>query len=122
MDPAPPPTTSTSTTDGRRGPGGPGDPAGRADELLLRSITLDVDQQRRVDSIRAAYRAQTEQLRQQSGADRQAMRTQMRSLMEHLQTDVRAVLSADQQAVFDKNVADIRARMQQRGGQRGPAN
>lgn len=115
--------TSTVTPAGQpapsRAPGGAGGPGGggfgaRADEMLFKDITLSTDQRTRIDSIRASYRAQMEQLRQ-SGGDR----SQMRPLMEKQQADIRAVLTPDQQTVYDKNVADMRARMQQGGGRRG---
>ncbi|HEY2065876.1 MAG TPA: hypothetical protein VGG84_07925 [Gemmatimonadaceae bacterium] len=94
---------------GRRGPGG------RGDEMLLRGITLSSDQQQRVEAIRSRYRSQMEQMRQQSGGDRTAMRDQMRSTMEKQMSEIRAVLTDDQQRQFDQNVAEMRAR---RGGQR----
>lgn len=99
-----------------RGPGGRGGrDFGRAEQVLLRGITLSADQQRRVDSIRASYRTQMDQMRQQSGGDRDATRTQMRTMMERQQADIRAVLTPDQQTQFDQNVAEMRSRMQQGG-------
>ena len=119
-------TTSTPAPNPNmdRGPGGPGGPGGRGgpgarDAMLLRGITLSSDQQQRIDSIRAAYRTQMDQMRQ-SGGDRDAMRAQMRPMMEKQQADIRAVLTADQQTVFDQNVAEMRSRMQQGGRPGGP--
>jgi Spy/CpxP family protein refolding chaperone len=117
---------NSSVADGRdgRGRGGPGGPGGfgRADQALLRGITLNTDQQQRIDSIRTRYRAQTEQMRQQNGTgDRDAMRTQMRTAMEKQQAEIRAVLTPDQQTQFDQNVAEMRNRMQQGGGRPGGA-
>ena len=119
--PAPSAATTTGATadGGRRGPGGPGGP-GRRDEMLMRGITLSADQQQRIDSIRASYRTQMDQLRQQGGGDREAMRGQMRPLMERQPADIRAVLTPDQQTTFDQNVAEMRSRMQQGGGRGGP--
>ena len=122
--PAPASTTASTDVDDRRGPGGPGGRDGRGgpgvrDDMLFRGITLSADQRQRVDSIRSSYRTQMDQLRQQSGGDRQAMRGQMRPLMERQQADIRAVLTSDQQATFDQNVAEMRSRMQQRGGPGG---
>ena len=102
-----PGSASASTAgdgNGRRGPGG------RGDEMLLRGITLSSDQQQRVDAIRSRYRAQMEQMRQQSGGDRTAMRDQMRSTMEKQMAEIRAVLTDDQQRQFDQNVAEMRSR------------
>jgi Spy/CpxP family protein refolding chaperone len=95
---------------GRGGPGGPGG-FGRADQALLRNITLSADQQQRIDTIRTRYRTQMEQLRGQNSGDRDANRTQMRTIMEKQQAEIRDVLTADQQRVFDQNVADMRSRM-----------
>jgi periplasmic protein CpxP/Spy len=103
---------------GRGGPGGPGG-FGRADQALLRGITLSADQQQRIDSIRTRYRTQMEQMRQQQGGDRDAMRTQMRATMDKQQAEIRAVLTPDQQTQFDQNVAEMRNRMQQGGGRPG---
>jgi protein CpxP len=101
-------------------PGGPAG-AGRADQALLRGITLNADQQQRVDSIRTRYRAQMDQMRQQQGGDRDAARTQMRATMERQQAEIRAVLTPDQQTQFDQNVAEMRNRTQQGGGRPGGA-
>ena len=99
---------------GRRG--GPGGGMGRRmDEMLFSGITLTTDQRARIDSIRATYRAQNEGLDPRNNpADRDTMRQRMQAQM----TEIRAVLTTDQQAVFDRNVADMRSRM--RGGADGP--
>ena len=116
---APNSSVADAGRDGRgQGRGGPG--GFRADQALLRNITLSADQQQRVDTIRARYRTQMEQMRQQSGGDRDAMRGQMRTMMEKQQAELRDVLTPDQQRQFDLNVADMRARME-RGGRPGGA-
>lgn len=128
IEPGAPNASVAGGRDGRErgGPGGPGGPPGprgfgRAEQALLRGITLGTDQQQRVDSIRARYRAQAEQMRQEGGGgDRDAMRAQMRTQMEKQQAEIRAVLTPDQQAQFDQNVAEMRSRMQQ-GGRPGGA-
>ena len=108
------PSASTAPADGARdarGPGGRG--AGRGDQAMLRGITLSADQQQRIDSIRTSYRTQMEQLR--GSGDRDAMRAQMRPLMEKQQAEIRAVLTPDQQRQFDQNAAEMRSRMEQGG-------
>ncbi|NUS34736.1 MAG: hypothetical protein HOQ17_16950 [Gemmatimonadaceae bacterium] len=121
-----PGAANASVASGRdgRGPGGRGGVGGfgRADQALLRGITLSADQQQRVDSIRAGYRAQMDQMRQQeqNGGDRDAARSQMRTMMEKQLAEIRAVLTPDQQTQFDQNVAEMRSRMQQ-GGRPGGA-
>jgi Spy/CpxP family protein refolding chaperone len=117
-----PGSPNASAADGGRGGGrgGPGG-AGRADLALLRGITLSADQQQRIDTIRARHRTQMEQLRQQNGGDRDAARTQMRTLMEQQQAEIRAVLTPEQQAQFDQNAAEGRTRMERGGGRPGGA-
>lgn len=119
---APSASAADAGRDGRdgRGPGRGGPGGFRGDQALLRDITLSADQQQRVDSIRSRYRTQMEQMRQQSGGDRDAMRGQMRTMMEKQQAEIRDVLTPDQQRQFDQNVADMRARME-RGGRPGGA-
>ncbi len=115
----PSPAVSPDGQRADRGPGGPGGFRARADEMLLKDITLGADQRARIDSIRASYRAQMAQLRQQAGDDPQAARARMRPLMEKQEAEIRAALTPDQQIVFDKNVADMRARMREGGSRRG---
>jgi Spy/CpxP family protein refolding chaperone len=113
------PGAPNASVAGGRGPGGRGGPGGgaRGEQMLLRGITLSADQQQRIDTIRTRYRAQMEQMRQQSGGDR----TQMRATMEKQQAEIRGVLTTDQQVQFDQNVAEMRARAQQGGGRPGGA-
>ena len=88
-----PPNASVADTDTTvpRGPGGRGGPGGvgRGEQALLRGITLSADQQQRIDTIRARYRAQMQRMRQESTGDREAMRTQMRPMMEKQQAEIR---------------------------------
>ena len=108
------PTMSRGTdgtgVDGRGGRGG----GARGEEMLMRGITLSADQQTRIEAIRAKYRTQMEQARQSGTPDRSAMR----EMMQKQQDEVRAVLTPDQQAQFDKNVSDMRTQMQNGGGRR----
>lgn len=107
---------------GRRGPGGPG---GRRnmDQQLFRGITLSADQQKRIDDIRAKYRSQMEQERQQArNGGQRPDRAAMRQRMEQQNAEIRAVLTADQQTIYDQNLAQMRQQMQEqmqqrRGGQ-----
>jgi periplasmic protein CpxP/Spy len=100
---------------GRRG--GPGG-AGQREDMVMRGITLSTDQQQRIEAIRASYRTRMEEARQAAGTDRAAMRERMQPLMEKQQAEIRAVLTTEQQAQFDRNVAEMRERMQQGGGRR----
>jgi hypothetical protein len=48
------------------------------------------------------------------GPPDEATRTQMTDLRNKQSAEIRAILTADQQAVFDKNVAAVKARMDER--------
>jgi Spy/CpxP family protein refolding chaperone len=92
---------------GGRGRGGP------REDMMLRGITLTADQQSRVDSIRQKYRAQRQALDPRNNPDD---RQKMMDLMRQQSDEIRAVLTADQQKVYDQNVAEMRQRMQERRG------
>ena len=111
-------STSDAGRDGRSGPGGRGTGRGDQAQALFRGITMSADQQQRIDTIRTRYRTQMEQMR--NSGDRDAMRSQMRPLMEKQQAELRAVLTPDQQQQFDQNAAEVRTRME-RGGRPGGA-
>ena len=117
-----PSPTTASTGDGamqRGGPrGGPRD-GHRSDQMLFRGITLSDAQRQQVDSINAKYRTQMQTLRENAGDDRRQAFQQMRDLMERRNAEVRTVLTADQQKVFDQNVEEMRSRMRERMGDRG---
>lgn len=82
-------------------------------EMLFRGITLSAAQKQQVDSIRARHREEMRALRDSSGGDRQAMRGKMRDIMERHVAEVRAILTPDQQRVFDQNVAQMRQHMRE---------
>lgn len=85
--------------------------------MLFNGVTLTPQQQAQVDSISARYQAQMRAMRDemQNGGDRDAMRGKMREMMQKQTDEYRAVLTDDQKKIFDKNVEDMRARMQNRG-------
>ena len=96
---------------GNMGAGGRMDPAQmlqRTTDRLMTGITLSAAQtdSAKAVNVRTAAAAQTAM---SSGGD---MRTQMTEIRTNQRAALRAVLTADQQAVFDKNVADMdKARM-----------
>jgi Spy/CpxP family protein refolding chaperone len=78
--------------------------------MLMQGITLTPAQQTQVDSIRAYYRAQMPQMTPgtpPSDADRQ----KMMGLMQSSAKAMRGVLTPDQQAIFDKNLAAVQQQM-----------
>jgi Spy/CpxP family protein refolding chaperone len=91
--------------------GGPG----RREDMLLRGIELSSDQRQRIDSIRAQYRDQMHALWSDS-SDPEQSREKMHDLMEQQTSDIRSVLTPDQQKVFDQNLEQIRAHMRDRDG------
>lgn len=122
-----------------RGPGGPGRPGGAG--ILLRGITLTAAQKAFVDTLREHDRAAMEQSREQN----QALFEQMRAARESGDTAtanrlmreqrakmdaqrdkqaaaIRAILTSEQQAQFDKNLAEMKEREAQfpAGRGRGP--
>jgi len=83
-------------------------------EMLLKDITLDAAQKSKVDAIQAKFAKEMPTVAQGERPDEAAM-AKRRELMTKQQDEIRAVLTADQQKVYDKNVAEMRERMQRRG-------
>ena len=102
---------------GQRG-GGPG--GQNMGAMLFQGITLTADQQTKVDSITKKFQADRLAIRQDESLDMDARRAKGRELMTKQNDELKALLTDEQKKVFDKNVADMQARMQQRGGQRPP--
>ncbi len=123
-----------------RGPGGARDGMrGR----LLRDITLSDAQRTQIRTINDRYRTQQRQLREQARAQwqgrrpaagaarpdsatraafraqREAFRGRVRDLRQRQLAEVRAVLTPAQQASFDRNVAELRARGADRAARGG---
>lgn len=85
-------------------------------EMLFKDITLTDAQKTKSDSIMAHYR---EMMGPMGGGgmgsppDSAAMAKRRENMMKQ-QADLRSILDADQQKVFDKNLAEMRDRMGQR--------
>jgi Spy/CpxP family protein refolding chaperone len=92
---------------GRGGMGGQGGMMGRQNEMLFKDITLTAAQQAKVDSIQAKGREEMMAMMQSGGQDRSALREVMMQARAKQMADIRAVLTADQQTTFDKNVAEM---------------
>jgi hypothetical protein len=95
-------------------PGGQGQRGGgRMQAAALQGIILTEAQKGKIDSITAKTRAQMPAMTPgtpPSDADRQKMMTLTQTSLK----EVRGVLTADQQKIYDKNVAAMQERMQQR--------
>ena len=90
--------------------------------MLLQGITLSAEQQVKVDSINAKYMEKRRAMRDDQTMDRETMRAKGRELMEQQTGEVKAVLTAEQKVVFEKNVKEMEERRSQMppGGQRPP--
>jgi Spy/CpxP family protein refolding chaperone len=107
-------TTLSAQTPTTPPPGGQGQRgAGRMQAMALQGITLTAAQQAKVDSITAKTRAQMPAMTPGSPPS-EADRAKMRSLSMASVQEVRAVLTPEQQAIYDKNVAQMQQMMQQR--------
>ena len=88
--------------------GGPGGGQGRMNEMLFKDITLTEVQKATVDSIQAAgreaMRGQMQQM-QPGGMQDSSGRAKMAEMRAKQMADIRGLLAADQQVVFDKNLA-----------------
>ena len=93
-----------------QGPGGPGGGASRRMAALMDGITLTAPQQARVDSIVAGIRAQMPAFTPGQAPDSTAMQSR-RVLSARQDSLVRAVLTPEQQAIFDRNLQQIPQRM-----------
>ncbi|MGH7652191.1 MAG: Spy/CpxP family protein refolding chaperone [Gemmatimonadaceae bacterium] len=98
-----------------------GQGGGRQDRMggmLLKDITLSDAQKAQIKTIRDKYIPQQMELRKAAqavgGPPDEATRAKMMDLQTKQVAEIRAVLTADQQATLDKNLADIKARMEAR--------
>ena len=108
---APPAGTTAPQGGPQGGPGG-----GRGMQMLFEGITLTDAQQARLDSVTAKYRAERQSLMpngMQGGPPDEATRAKMTAMMDRQNAEIRALLSADQQKLFDANL-EKRKQMRQR--------
>ncbi|HZJ00438.1 MAG TPA: Spy/CpxP family protein refolding chaperone [Gemmatimonadaceae bacterium] len=91
---------------------------GRGMQMLFEGITLTEAQQKQVQEVSEKYRGQMRELMPngfQGGPPDDATRAKMDALRTKQNADIRAILTADQQTIFDKNVADAKKRREQMG-------
>lgn len=98
-----------------RGGGGRMNPA----QMLLQDVTLTAAQQAQVDSVSAKYTAEMTAFREKmqaggGGGMTAESRAEMAKMRTTLQTSLRAILTAEQQVVFDRNVEAMAQRQQRR--------
>lgn len=102
---------TTAQAQGGQGGGGmgQGQGQGRMNEMLFKDITLTDVQKAKVDSIQAAGREQMRAMMQAGGMQDPANREKMMEMRKKQNADIRAVLTAEQQVTFDKNLAAMPA-------------
>ena len=93
--------------------GGPqGDP-------MLKDLNLTKDQQAQVQLIRDRYRLKADSLRLGGAAHDSTSRAAFRSVMTQEMSEIRAVLTPDQQKQFDDKMAKLKERRAQHGNRDG---
>jgi Spy/CpxP family protein refolding chaperone len=111
--------TSVAAAQGQPEPQGQGERRGGGmGGMLLKDITLTDAQKDQIKTIREKYLPQQMELRKAAqatgGPPDQATMTKMRDLQEKQAAEIRAILTADQQKVFDVNLKEMRDRMEAR--------
>jgi Spy/CpxP family protein refolding chaperone len=112
--------TSVAAAQGQPEPQGQGEMrrGGGMGGMLLKDITLTDAQKDKIKTIRETYLPRQMELRKAAqatgGPPDEATRSKMMDLQTKQAADIRAVLTADQQVVFDKNLAEMKARMEAR--------
>lgn len=97
-----------------RGPGGGGE---QRMQMMFKDITLTAAQKSSVDSVLAHYRQQRGPMTRDSRPESATMATR-RSLMQKQSADIRALLTREQQPIFDRNQEEMRNAMRRRPGGR----
>jgi len=97
---------------GGQRPGG----GGRMMAALMQGITLTAEQQTKFDAIAKQYADARQTMMQDQSLDQDGRRAKMREAMAKQSDEIKALLNDEQKKVFEKNQADMRARMQQGGG------
>jgi Spy/CpxP family protein refolding chaperone len=91
---------------------------GRANMMaaLMQGVALSAEQQVKVDAITKKYSEQRDALRADQNLDQDTRRAKGRELMGKQSDEIKSVLTDEQKKVFEKNQADMQARMQGGGG------
>jgi Spy/CpxP family protein refolding chaperone len=91
--------------------------------MELNGIELTDAQKVQLEAIQKKYQPEMMSIRNDmmNGGDRAELMKKAADLREKSAKDIRAILTPDQQVVFDKNLAEQRARMQQRQRQGPPS-
>ena len=87
---------------------------------LIEGITLTDAQQAKFTEIQTKYQPQLTAAREAAAGDRAAMMKGMQAINDKMYPELRAVLTTEQQTVWDKNIEARKARLQQMQGGGGP--
>jgi Spy/CpxP family protein refolding chaperone len=91
-------------------PGQGQSPGDRRMQMMFKDITLSPVQKAKVDSVVAHFRTQMGPMTPGTRPDSATMATR-RSLMQKQHTEIRALLTPEQQPLFDRNVEEMRNSM-----------
>jgi protein CpxP len=120
---APPPDSASPRGQGDWGRGGAGSHmrhrGGPRGDPMLESLNLSKDQRAQVTLIRDRYRLKADSLRMGNVAHDSTGRAQFRSIMTQEMSEIRAVLTPDQQKQFDDKMAKMKERREQHDGHDG---
>lgn len=89
---------------------------------LQTQLKLTDDQTAKITAIYKTQRTKMDSIRTAANGDRDAMRSAMMPLMKSTNDQVKAVLTADQAAAYDKWMQEMRAQRMQNGGGGGGGN
>ncbi|HET9453186.1 MAG TPA: hypothetical protein VFO66_02785 [Gemmatimonadaceae bacterium] len=103
-----------------QGPGGRAMGGNRGMGMMMQGITLSAEQQVKMDSIAAKTQRERQAVIADQSIEGPAKRGKIMELMTKQQEEIKAILTPEQKTVYEKNIADMQARMQQGGGQRPP--
>lgn len=89
--------------------------AGRRPSPLLDNMLLTDMQKSKIEGITRKYQPDMQAIYESmsAGGDRADARQRRTALFEKMQPEIRAVLTPDQQAIFDRNAAEVKLRMEQ---------
>ena len=90
-------------------------PEDRAKQLQT-DLKLNDDQTAKITAIYKEQATKMDSVRTAANGDRDAMRSAMRPMMEATNTKIKAILTADQAAAYDKAMKERMDRMRQGGG------
>ncbi len=100
-----------------------GQGAGRRPNMQLNGIELTDAQKVKFEEIQKKYQPEMQAIRESmmNGGDRADAMKKMTELRDKSGAELRAILTTEQQAVFDKNMAEMKAQMEARQRQAPPA-